>query len=151
MAVVLVTGGMAGGLAFAQVGNDTGTATGEEASIGETYVALALAVISMAGTIFAAYLSQKAKATGQAPNETDIAIQQQIVRLQEAMKNSAGSQAQLIDFVFNTAVPEKAQAIVEGSLPLIKIQEVTKKVGETEADFKHAEDLLNQIQGQVKK
>jgi hypothetical protein len=148
MAVALVSGGMAGGIAFAA--NDTGVATGDEASIGQTYVALALAVISMAGTVFAAYLSQKAKATGQAPNETDLRIQQQLLNLHETVKETAGAQAQLIDFVFNKAVPEKAQEIVEGSLPLIKVQAVTKKVGAAEADFKHAEDLLNEIQDKVK-
>ena len=148
MAVALVTGGMSIGVVFAQ-GNDTGTATGDEASIGQTYTALALAIISMAGTIFAAYLSQKAKATGEAPNATDLRIAQALLSLQEKMKTTAGAQSQLIDFVFNKAVPEKAQEIIEGSLPLIKVAEVTKRVGEAESDFKHGEDLLNEIQGKV--
>ena len=149
IALALVTGGMSVGIVFAQ-GNDTGQATGEEASIGQTYTALALAIISMAGTVFAAYLSQKAKATGQAPNETDLRIAQTILNLQEKMKTTAGAQAQLIDFIYNKAVPEKAQEIVEGTLPLIKVQEVTKRVGEAESDFKHGEDLLNEIQTKVK-
>ena len=149
MAIALVTGGMSVGVVYAATTNDTGVATGDEASIGQTYTALALAVISMVGTIFAAYLSQKAKATGQAPNETDLRIAQALTNLQDKMKTTSGAQAQLIDFIYNTAVPEKAQAIVEGSLPLIKIQEVTKRVGEAEADVKHGEELLNEIQGKV--
>jgi hypothetical protein len=151
LAIVFVSGGMCAGIVFAQTQNDTGTATGDEASIGQTYTALALAIISMAGTVFAAYLSQKAKATGQAPNETDLKIQQQLTNLHETMKTTVGAQAQLIDFVFNKAVPEKAQEIIEGTLPLIKVQEVTKKVGQTEADVKHAEELLNEIQSKVVK
>jgi hypothetical protein len=105
----------------------------------------------MAGTIFAAYLSQKAKATGKAPNETDLRQQQQLVDLQLKLEHSAGAIANLVDFVGNKVAPEQFKQIGEGTLPYIKAKEVIKKVGEIQSDVKHGEELLNEIQSKVNK
>lgn len=147
--LVFVTGLTLANLYNVLAQNDTGVATGNEASTGETYVAVILAIISMAGTIFAAYLSQKAKATGQAPNETDLRQQQLIVDLQQKLTHSAGAIANLVDFIGTKVAPEQFNQIGEGTLPYIKAKEVVKKIGEAEQDVKHGEALLNEIESKV--
>ena len=75
-------------------------------SFGETYMALALSIVSIVGNVFNAYLAQKAKLTGQAPNQTDVAIAEQLAGLSERLKNSEAKGAQLIDFLYTNAVPK---------------------------------------------
>lgn len=146
-----VISGMAASFMWIQIGlaQDAGTAVGEEASTAEVYIAVILSIISLANTVFPIYLAQKAKMTGQAPNETDLRIQQQLVTLQEKAQNAAGAIANLTDFVGNKVAPEAYQQIAEGSLPYIKAKEVTKKVGEVEEDVKQGEQLLKEIQSKV--
>jgi hypothetical protein len=123
----------------------------EEQTFGGIYVSLALAIISLANSVWSQYIAQKAKATGQAPNETDLRIQQQLSNTQQSLKDVAGTLAQLINFTYEKVAPEQAKQIIEGTLPLIKVEAVTKKVGQVEADFNHGADLLNEIQGKVNK
>lgn len=153
LSAALISGGMAGGMGlnivFAQT-NDTGQATGNEASTSEVYVTVILAVISLVNSIFSTYLAQKAKMTGQAPNETDLRQQQLLLGLQQKLENSAGAIANLTDFIGNTVAPDQFNQIKEGTLPYIKAKEVIKKVGEIQNDVKHGEELLNEIQDKVK-
>jgi hypothetical protein len=67
--------GMLANMVFAQ-GTDTAATTSG------VYVTVVLAVISLVNSLFSTYLAQKAKMTGQAPNETDLRIKQQLVLLQ---------------------------------------------------------------------
>jgi hypothetical protein len=136
--------GMLANMVFAQ-GTDTAATTSG------VYVTVVLAVISLVNSLFSTYLAQKAKMTGQAPNETDLRIQQQLVLLQEKVGNASGAIANLVDFVGNKVAPEQFNQIKEGTLPYIKAQEVIKKAGEIQADVKHGEDLLNEIQDKVQK
>jgi len=146
-----VTGGMAATMGFNIVfAQDTGVATGNEASTSSVYVTVVLAVVSLVNSIFSTYLAQKAKLTGQAPNETDLRQQKQLVDLQVKLENSASAIANLVDFVGKTVAPDQFNQIKEGTLPYIKAQEVVKKVGEIQADVKHGEELLNEIQDKVK-
>lgn len=120
-------------------------------SFGETYMALALSIVSLAGNVFNAYLSQKAKLTGQAPDQTDVAIAEQLAGLSERLKNSEAKGAQLIDFLYNNAVPKAAQEIVENSLPLIKVQAVNDDVRKAEAKVNEAVSLLDAVESNVGK
>jgi hypothetical protein len=116
------------------------------ATFGETYMALALSIVSLAGNVFNAYLSQKAKLTGQAPNTTDIKIAQGLADLNQRLVGVEGKAAQTIDFLYNNAVPEKAQAIIEGSLPLIKVQAVNNDVRKAETKFNQAVELVKTVE-----
>lgn len=122
-----------------------------EQTIGGVYVSLALAIISLANSVWSQYIAQKAKTTGQEPNQTDLQIQQQLVTTQAHLKDIAGGLSQLIDFTYEKVAPEQAKQIIEGTLPLIKVQKVTQKVGEVESDFNHGAELLNNIQSKVNK
>src|ERR1041384_3294394 len=130
------------GIAYAQAPAQT---------FGEVYVSLALAIISLANSVWSQYVAQKAKATGQAPNETDLRITNLLHNLSEKANETAATQAQLINWIYEKAVPDQARQIVEGSLPLIKVDAVTKRVGETQANLDHAAELLNEIQAKVSK
>jgi acylphosphatase len=127
-------------IAFAQV---------EEQTLGQTYMALALSIVSIAGNVFNAYLAQKAKLTGQAPNETDAKIAAALASVNETLKKDQQKYVEFADFLYNNAVPEKAKAIVEGSLPLIKVQALNEDVKKAEGKFNQANDLLRAIQGEV--
>ncbi len=118
-------------------------------TFGETYMAMALAIVSLIGNVFNAYLAQKAKLTGQAPNETDVKIAAAIAGLAGGLAKNEEKGKQLIDFLYNNAVPKQAQDIVEGSLPLIKVQAVTADVKKAEEKFNTAVSLLSSIQGEV--
>jgi hypothetical protein len=122
----------------------------EDQTTSGIYVTVVLAVISLVNSIFSTYLAQKAKMTGQAPNETDLRQQQQLLALQQKVEGAAGAIANLVDFVGKKVAPEAFNQIAEGTLPYIKAQEVVKKVGEIQSDVKHGEALLNEIETKVK-
>ena len=130
------------GMAYAQAPAQT---------FGEVYVSLALAIISLANSVYSNYLAQKAKATGKEPNETDLRIATALHTLSEKANETSATQAALINWLYDKAVPEKAHEIIEGSIPLIKVDAVTKRVGETQANLDHAAELLNEIQAKVSK
>lgn len=115
-------------------------------TFGETYMAMALAIISLIGNVYNGYLAQKAKLTGQAPNETDMKIAALLASVTEKIQTQEQKGAQLIDFLYNNAVPKQAQEIVEGSLPLIKVQKVTQDVKDADAKVTQAKNLLGSIQ-----
>lgn len=122
-----------------------------EQSFGQTYVALALAVISLITNAFNAYLAQKAKTVGLNPNSTDEKIIRFITDISARFKNSEEKNAQLIDFLYNNAVPDKAKAIVEGSLPLIKIRAVTEDVAKADQKVQEGATLIDEITSAVRK
>lgn len=122
--------------------NDTGTATGNEASVGETYTALLLSVFSLAGNIINWYLSEKAKRVGLNPNSTDERMATAFLDFAERFKNSEQKVSELTDFVYG-ALPDKAQAIV--NKPTIRIAEVTKDVHEADQKVGRIRSLLEEI------
>jgi hypothetical protein len=137
-------------IGFQTIVGDAYAQPAEEQTTSGIYVTVVLAVISLVNSLFSTYLAQKAKMTGQAPNETDLRQQQQLVDLQTKLTNSAGAIANLVDFIGTKVAPEQFNQIAEGTLPYIKAKEVVKKVGEIQSDVKHGEDLLNEIQAKVK-
>lgn len=122
--------------------NDTGTATGSEASVGETYTALILAVLSIGGNIINWYLAEKAKRVGLNPNSTDEKMAKAFLDFSERFKNSEQKVSELTDFVYG-ALPDKAQAIV--NKPTIRMAEVTKDVHDADQKVGHIRSLLEQI------
>lgn len=122
--------------------NDTGVATGSEASVGETYTALILAILSLGGNIINWYLSEKAKRIGLNPNSTDEKMAQAFLDFSERFKNSEQKVSELTDFVFSS-LPDKAQAIV--NKPAIRMAEVTKDVHDADQKVGHIRSLLEQI------
>lgn len=126
----------------AQTQNDTGTTTGQEASVGETYTAMLLAIFSLAGNIINWYLAEKAKRVGLNPNSTDEKMAQAFLDFSERFKNSEQKVSELTDFVYG-ALPDKAQAIV--NKPTIRMTEVTKDVHDADQKVGHIRSLLEQI------
>jgi hypothetical protein len=114
-------------------------------SFGGTYVALALAVISLITNAFNAYLAEKAKRVGLNPNATDEKLINFVMGMMEHVKSNSGAITQLTNFLYKDVAPEKAQQIVEGSLPLIKISELTKKVQEADQKLQTGAKLLDAI------
>jgi len=113
-----------------------------EQTTGEVWVGIALAIVSMIGTVFNTYLTNKAKITGQQPNETDAKIAEVVAGISEKFTNSEEKMADLINFVYD-ALPDKAQAIVDK--PKIKVQEITKDVGRAEEQTKKIGNLVGSI------
>lgn len=122
--------------------NDTGTATGQEASVGETYTAMLLAIFSLAGNIINWYLAEKAKRVGLNPNSTDEKMATAFLDFAARFKNSEQKVSELTDFVYS-ALPDKAQQIV--NKPAIRISEVTKDVHDADQKVGHIRSLLEQI------
>jgi hypothetical protein len=122
--------------------NDTGTATGDEASVGETYTALLLAIFSLVGNIINWYLAEKAKRIGLNPNSTDERMAKAFLDFADRFKNSEQKVSELTDFIYS-ALPDKAQQIV--NKPAIRISEVTKDVHEADQKVGYIRSLLGEI------
>lgn len=119
-----------------------------EQTVPGTYMALALAVISLMSNVFNFYMAEKAKRVGLNPNSTDERIINKTMELFEKFQNSEQKISNLTEFVYSIA-PEEAQKIV--GKPAIQIRNVTKDVQEADEKVSKFRDLLDDVQEKVNK
>lgn len=120
----------------------------EEQTVTGTYMALALAVISLMSNVFNFYMAEKAKRIGLNPNSTDEKIMNAFLTFGEKFKNSEEKVSNLTEFVYS-ALPKEAQEIVDK--PAIQIRNVTKDVVEADAKVQKFRELYDAVATKVNK